>query len=754
MATTDIPSLFRDRQLDLFQQQVIANSHNNSHNNSPAASVAPKMNVTSSSVSAVNSSQSGNGGGSGNAGSAGGRTTASTTATQSPSSSLLFNAFSMNSSYPANFNFDLFTKDIRNHILTNNHLNDNQFPSIGELNSYIFLYCKEFDNYFPFIHLPSIESSVHNIPLLLAVAAIGALYSFHSSNSLLLFGVSKFYIHHFLESNKNFQNDDIPLWLIQCLTLNMFLGIFNNDESLNKSIAKQLNSLIYLVKKCSLHLPLEQFLTPPPVFDPSGNNDNNNNNTPVILKNDFDYFILAQSRIRTVHTILLISVLFDTLIGAPIVLKSEDIKCGSPCINEELWKASNYQKWFQLLISDHIVIDSKFTLIQVSNGESFSELLASLSNHNYVDLTNKRVGLRATLSLLMYIHQSIHERRVELGKNDTTSAEIKAMKWRMNDRPTLESLIKYWELLFIRNEGILIPNSSNLELINKSPVLKLILPLLYFAKIRLCLSVTPILENVWVKNWDGMNEQLGKIESDPEALRESAKYSISIVELWIDLISVFNDAQKTSRKTPIFFLTCTFTAILFLSEYLYAIELLTAQTVAATANGSSLSNSVANSSNPSPNSLSSNSNPNLFLLASRRSWLTAADTALFIRVANVLNKVSTTLTPDNANTKTFSEFLKIQANGALDFTQRNLNLHEEFHQSTATEDPDAGMERFLRFIKSSRLSSKCLYLGVRILADAPIWPAAMLFAEALKARSVVISKTTENNTPTASGMSI
>ncbi|GMM33117.1 Tda9 protein [Saccharomycopsis crataegensis] len=741
IAGTDIASLFRDRQLDLFKQQTQAQgkplANTNSNINSPNVNSfgnSPSFSGLTSPIASVNSSnnnfisnglRSSSGSGTGspypnsfalsNGDDISNTGIKSAAMSSAASNNSFLNTINMHASYPSELKFDLFTKKIRDHIIESNGLSEGQFPSIGELNSYSFLYCKEFDAYFPFVHLPSIESTIENIPLLLAVAAIGALYSFHSSNSLLLFGVSKFYIHNFLETNKNVQHDDIPLWLIQCLTLNMFLGIFNNDESLNKSIAKQLNSLIYLVKKCSLHLPLEQFITPPPIFDATST-QNDHNTTPLILKNNFDYFILAQSRIRTVHTILLISVLFDTLIGAPIVLKSEDLQCGTPCPNEAYWKAPNYQKWFQLLHGDNIVIDSKFALIQLSNGGSFTELISSLVNHNYLDLVNRQVGLKVLLSLLMYIHQTIYERRMESRRQEMNDG-LRAMKWRMNDRVELESLLKYWELLFIRNEGILIPNTSNLALINKSPILKLILPLLSFSKIRLCLSVTPILERVWVKDWEGMNEQLTLIENDPEALRESSRYALNIIELWIDLISVHNDAQKTSRKTPIFFLTCTFTSILFLTEYLHTIEKLTI----------TYANSLVDKQNSS------------------KSILTAIDTALFIRVSKVLRKVSTTLTPDNANTRSFTEFLTFQASGSLEFD----NLSEDANKlgqsgipksETTTED---SMDKLICFIRSSRLSSKCLYLGIRILADAPIWPAAVLFAEALRARSMAISGTTD-----------
>lgn len=640
----DIPLLFRDRQLDLFKRESGAPQVMKSPAQSPSSTSV--SNPISSPVSAqLHSFASG----------------APVRANTAPSG------------IPEGAAYAFFTPALRSHIISHNSLSDHQFPLVGELNLYIFLYSKEFDNYFPFVHLPLIELSIRLIPLLLAVAAIGALYLFHLLNLLLLFGVSKFYIHNFLENNKGFQNDDVPLWLLQCLTLNMFLGVFNNDASLNKLIAHQLSLLVFLVKKCLLHMPLERFISPPaPPTEASS------------MKNNFDYFILAQLRIRTVHTILLILVLFDTLIGAPIVLKSEDILCGLPCAQESLWRAPHCQAWFQVLEDEHILLDLKCLLVSLSNGVSFAELVRALNNHSYADLAGHKVGHTVMLLLLMYVHQQIYEHRVAL--HQVQSPTMRAMTWRMKGRVELEALLRFWELLFIKNEGILIPSAPNIELINRLPVLKLILPLLLFAKIRLCLLVASILERVWAKDWAGMNKQLTLIESDPDALRESLQHALAIIELWIDLISVTNDAQSTAKKTPIFFLTCTFTLILFLLEYLYTVEKLAGQLVAA------------------------------------------LDTALFVRVSTVLKKVLTSLAPDGGH-RTFAELLATQANGAFDFE----SLPKEAGSGNS-------MEELVRFIKGSRLSSKCLYLGIRILADAPIWPAAVLFAEALKARSMEISE--------------
>ena len=43
-------------------------------------------------------------------------------------------------------------------------------------------------------------------------------------------------------------------------------------------------------------------------------------------------------------------------------------------------------------------------------------------------------------------------------------------------------------------------------------------------------------------------------------------------------------------------------------------------------------------------------------------------------------------------------------------------------------------------LTESKISMKSIYLGIRILADVPVWPLAMVFAEALKSRAKYIEK--------------
>lgn len=620
---TDIPSLFRSRQIDLFKQ--ISEINDSSHN---SETKLPKF------------------------------------------SSMFF-----------------FTPELRKSILTTYNLQNNQFPLLEDLNTYMKFYELEFDKYFPFIHLPTVESHYNDnyLPLVLAMAAIGGLYCFQSSNSSILAKLSTFLIHSYMSSRKS-SNDfhDIPLPIIQGLVLDIYLGMFGNELDINKTTCKHLHSVVGLVKSTQLNIGLENFILPPPVLNSYTNDD------PEQLKNNYEYFILAQSRIRTVHVLYYLDVLFASLIGNDIELTSKDLQSGTPCHLEELWKASNCQEWSAVLKENRVEIDSKFTLIQLSNGESMKDILNDMEGH----YSDKNLNFKTLLSALMSISEDIYRQRTDLQKEPNPL--LRVTKWRMNSRPVIESLIKSWESIYVKNGGILVPRAANLHVINQTPVLKLILPLLSFAKVRKCIYFTPILSNIWSKNWEAMNQELKHLDADPEALRDGATYSLDILHLWVEIISISKDAEKTSIRTPIFFLTCIFAAILVIGEYLYATEIWARKYLAV------------NSASPSVHS----SPLNNFNLLTPPPTLNAIDRVLWLKIQTLMKKVETNLSQP----------------GSDSFENLNENI------SQLVLEPGIDLKHTAEIISMAKLSAKSLNVGVKILADAPVWPVALLFAELLKAR--------------------
>ena len=104
----------------------------------------------------------------------------------------------------------LFSDEYRDEIIRLNNIKHDQLPTTKELNSYINLYQDEFHKFFPFIHLHSISPTKENHPLLLCIAMIGALYSFHSIHSILLSNLAWFQVKDLLEKQKkNFFNNTI-----------------------------------------------------------------------------------------------------------------------------------------------------------------------------------------------------------------------------------------------------------------------------------------------------------------------------------------------------------------------------------------------------------------------------------------------------------------------------------------------------------------------------------------------------------------
>ncbi|SCU77928.1 LAFA_0A04016g1_1 [Lachancea sp. 'fantastica'] len=595
-----------------------------------------------------------------------------------------------------------FTEDLRNYILESNNLSSDQFPTLEELNTYINLYQDEFHQFFGFIHLHSIRPSTDSYSFLLSIAMIGALYGFHSSHAVLLYNICRFRIREYLENTAG-HHDKIPLWLVQSSVLLIFIGIFNNDVSFTLIINTQIKSLIELVKITQLNLPLEYFSKPPIKSDHILDYQHDpllleqkrqEYNTPEQVERNYHYFVHAQSRIRTCHTILSISNLFNSLVGLDCCFHSIDLKCGIPCYREDLYYCETPTEWAILLQNYHISLDSKFSLIELSNGgESYKNCLIYLTNGYQFFYENKKVSFKTLLSLLISIHEKIFIERYNL--RHETDEQIIDVKWRMNSRPIIESLLKNWESLYLKNGGVIIANDGNIPFINSNPSLRLIIPLLNFAKIRKCLRISHIMKKIWFKDWTGMNKDLENFH-DWEVMREATDHALTIVKFWVDTVFIIKNAEKTSLRTPIFSITCIFTSILIIAEYLKRIETWAKK----------------------------------YHDLATTDLLKAVDRTLWLKSEQTLKKVEEHLLPKGYNKQSYAEFLRLQANGALDVEVLNDSLARK------AMSPNTALRETVDLILRARLSSRSLYLGVRILGDAPIWPIALLFAHALQSRAI------------------
>ncbi|GEQ71254.1 hypothetical protein JCM33374_g4935 [Metschnikowia sp. JCM 33374] len=567
---------------------------------------------------------------------------------------------------------EFITEELRAKIVEASNVSDDHFPPKEDLNAYMKLYGEEFNTFFSFIHLPTLKNPMidnfENIPMILAMCSIGALYSYHDSNTLLLFNLSKYHIHKFFENEvtpNKLQSKKVPIMAHQCLVLHIFISMFLNEPNMVEITMRQMESMVGLIRSTNFHRPLEQFLAPPPPI--SNPNDQTN------LQNNFGYFIMAQTRIRTALTFYQLEVIRSILLGCPIPMTGSEIRSGIHCSDENLWRAGNATEWHS-----HFMKCKDQNIVEVSNNQTLEELLAQLVGSQFTD---HKSNFEKSLGLLMYVHEQISTSYCN------NSGEFDPLTWRVECRPRLEYLINSWEEYFVKNGGSTLINNQNETLLNRNAGLKLILPLVLLAKIRLSVNFSPITSAVLHRDWSGMNNLLSGLDKDLDGLKEACKYALDVLVLWTHNISVVNDAKQTSVRTPVYFLTAVFIAVIILGKTLDSIE-----------NGKTLS---------------------------------VAESAFWLSCENVLRSIDTALSSQEQSS--YSEFLNRQSGGIFDFA-RSKAFHKNIE---AVRSNDKTMK--VKSVKKCKLSTHVLGLGVRILADAPLWPLAMRFAEALKHMALDIS---------------
>lgn len=579
---------------------------------------------------------------------------------------------SNNSGKPLNNEYAYINDELRHRILVVSNLSDLQFPSLDELNTYMKLYEKEFNKYFPFIHLPSLKNPMvdnnENIPLLLSMASIGALYSYHDSNTLLLFNLSKYHIQNFFEKEvtlDNLQFKKVPLMAHQCLVLHIFISMFLNEPPMIDITSRQMKSMVGLIKSTNFHKPLENFLIPPQPID--------SNEDGRLVQNNFDYFIMCQSRIRTIFVFYMLQQFrTSTLLDLNILLNANNINCGSYSY-ENLWKCENSNQWYDELIDMGLLnqnkqMNSNFLIIKLSNNIDMKDLIDNL-NH----FKPTKIGFNNLLYLLIYCHERIQQSYCDL---KTNFIQFDQINWRLKNHE-LKNVLKSWEMVYHFNGGSLIINESNNQLLNEHNEFKLILPLYYFAKIKIAVNLTPIIERIVYKDWENMNKYLNNLQQDFDGLKESIDYSLDIMNLWNQNISVVNDSKENNLRTPVFFVTCVFVSLLLISQFLYSIE-----------------------------------------DKDGKIGLGTTEKVLWLKCEQTLKK---------------SEKI-------LSLNSTSMEDYENYESIRKLIESNGNEKLIMNSLKLIKLSNKCLFLGVRILADAPIWPLAMGFAEALKNRANYISK--------------
>ncbi|XBW38810.1 hypothetical protein QEN19_004402 [Hanseniaspora menglaensis] len=620
-----------------------------------------------------------------------------------------------------------FNEDLRQQIMDHHKLT--QFPTCKELNQYANLYKEEFHAYFDFIHLQSITPSLQTHALLCSIAAIGTLYSFHLYHATQLFVITRHTIRKILEDYTENKLHDIPLWVIQTMVNLSFVEMFHNNKEIISKVDVHFHTLIRIIQITELTKPLEKLQNPP--ID--GRNIQNDDNEK---KKMFEYFIMAQSRIRTCHIVLLVSNLFSALIGLDCRMHSVNLKEGGvPSSQIELFHCNNHLEWFEVLSNKYkITIDSKFSLVELSNGgDSYAHCLRYLcsaksandqfsydsdtssnfgmnngnsSKLNIFDTFGKQapdslfelenlhtsnLSMFTLMSMLLSIHEKIF---IERSKNYST------YQWELKSKPIVINLLNTWKSLFLKNGGVFYDIGTIGE-INKNPKLRLLLPLYYFARIRKSINISPILKHIWRKNIDGLNGVLDNLvdsclsanksfcdgeDYNRNLLTEATLNCLDTIHLWGETVNYQIDNNKDRKhniSTPIFFITCISSSIIILSVFLQVLEL-------TYKHGGKLSDFEENV------------------------WIQSR------RILQSLEKKLNSINVDLNRLKLPNELIP---------PLESISIEE-----LQSWKEDLEKKSLKKHVVEDKLSLKCLYLGLRILLDAPIWPVCLSFGEVLNER--------------------
>lgn len=106
------------------------------------------------------------------------------------------------------------------------------------------------------------------------------------------------------------------------------------------------------------------------------------------------------------------------------------------------------------------------------------------------------------------------------------------------------------------------------------------------------------------------------------------------------------------------------------------------------------------------------------------------DRILWLKAFKTLKRIESHLSKREYKLQTFAEFLRVPDNGSLDIESLDSSLIER------ALNPEVVSDRALDIIMRTRLSSRTLYCGARILGDTPVWPVSLLFAHALQSRAI------------------
>ena len=435
-------------------------------------------------------------------------------------------------------------------------------PSTYDLQRYVAAYIQYFHPHLPFLHLaslsfdsPTYNSSIRSSPghanpspssisggggcLVLAMAAIGALYEYEIGPSKDLFEMAKRMIQLYLEERRKADvsaalNGSIlgsenavqntPLWLVQAMLLNVIYGHNCGDKTSADIASTHCVALVSLARAAELHLgqslrddthqrsngyPFSEDIR---MTDESWTNENAHDRSHEYI--EWQRWRTAEERKRTLYGVFILSSLLVSAYNHAPAMTNSEIRLDLPC-DEDLWAAESPEAWYALggaasseatatpfasALSSLLTASQRSPTSQHHMAQSY---LSQGSVTGTFDLpeTDFKPSTFGCLILINALHNYIWETRQRHLGRQWTSQETEAM------HAHIEPALRAWLAAWASN-----PRHS-LERPNPfgaGPLSADCIPLLDLAYVRLFVNLGASKEAFWQRDFDGMSDELAR----------------------------------------------------------------------------------------------------------------------------------------------------------------------------------------------------------------------------------------------------
>lgn len=447
-------------------------------------------------------------------------------------------------------------------------------PSTYDLQRYVAAYIQYFHPHLPFLHIPSLSfaSSVYSSNLrasnghssfsqsgtaggggclVLAMAAIGALYEFEPTAAKDLFELAKKMIQLYLEERRkadmaaalNGSNSAIetsvqntPLWLVQAMLLNLIYGHNCGDKTSADIANTHCAALVSLARAAELARPLApgtyhanesvQHLNRFPGVEDVRMTDDNMSpgewNTSASAQQEVPdeqaewyNWRLVEERKRTLYAVYVLSSLLVSAYNHAPALTNSEIRLDLPC-DEDLWAADSAEAWHAL--GGAVIAEQKATpfasalssLLTASQRQQYQHSHSSQSYHHPFTSglspeepsdTDLKPSTFGCFILINALHNYIWETRQRHHGSRWTTQETEAM------HAHIEPALRAWQAAWASSpkHSLQRPNPFGAGPLSADSI-----PLLDLAYVRLFVNLGRSKEAFWQRDFDGMTEELAR----------------------------------------------------------------------------------------------------------------------------------------------------------------------------------------------------------------------------------------------------